>query len=87
MQLVPHNCWAPGQTQVPLPLQLCAAGHAWPQEPQLELSVLKFVQPVPQEFGLVPEQTQLPAEHVLPFVVQSWQLEAEPQLAESLELL
>jgi hypothetical protein len=72
---------------VPLPLQLWAEAHAWPQEPQLALSVLKLVQPVPQELGLVPEQTQLPAEHVLPLVVQSWQLDAEPQLAESLALL
>jgi hypothetical protein len=87
MQLVPHSCWLPGQAHTPLPLQLCAAGHAWPQEPQLDLSVLKLVQPVPQAFGVVPEQAQTPAEHVLPFVVQSWQPEVEPQLAESLELL
>jgi hypothetical protein len=87
MQLVPHNCWVPGQIHVPLPSQLCAVAHAWPQEPQLELSVLKSVQPVPQESGVLPEQTQLPMEHVLPFVVQSWQPETEPQLEESLELL
>ena len=88
MQLVPHSFWVPGQTHTPLPLQLCAAGHALPQEPQLDLSVLKLVQPVPQESGVVvPEQAQSPAEHVLPLVVQSWHPVTDPQLAESTELL
>jgi hypothetical protein len=72
---------------VPLPPHVFGDVHFVPHEPQLELSVLKLVQALLQKFGLLAvEQTQLPPEHVLPVVVQSMQLEAEPQLWESLEL-
>jgi hypothetical protein len=64
-----------------LPTQLRLAWHLFPQLPQLLLSVLVLVQTLLQKFGLLAvEQPQLPTEHVLPVVVQSMQLEAEPQL-------
>ena len=72
---------------VPLPPHVFGELHFVPQLPQLELSVLKLVQALPQKFGLLAfGQAQLPPEHILPVVVQSWQLEAVPQLWESLEL-
>lgn len=77
----------PHTLAVPLPPHVFGVVHFVPQLPQLELSLLKFVQALLQKLGLLAlGQTQLPAEHVLPVVVQSTQLEAEPQLWESLEL-
>jgi hypothetical protein len=71
----------PHTPAVPLPPHVFGEVHFVPHPPQLELSVLKLVQALLQKFGLLAfEQTQLPPEHVLPVVVQSWQLEAEPQL-------
>ena len=81
-QLLPHSDGKayPVQAQA-LPTQLRLAWHLFPQLPQLLLSVLVLVQTLLQKFGLLAvEQPQLPTEHVLPGVVQSMQLEAEPQL-------
>lgn len=84
---VPQFCVHPHVLGVPLPPHVFGEVHFVPHAPQLELSVLKFVQTLVQKFGLLAfEQTQIPPEHVLPVVVQSTQLEAEPQLWESLEL-
>jgi hypothetical protein len=41
--------------------------------------------PSPQSF-VVPEHLHVPPEQAFPLVVQSWQIEAEPQFLESLEL-
>ena len=72
---------------VPLPPHVFGEVHFVPQPPQLELSVLKLVQALLQKFGLLAvEQTQLPAEQVLPVVVQFTQLDAEPQLSLSFVL-
>jgi hypothetical protein len=77
----------PHVPDVPLPPQMFGVVHFVPHTPQLLLSVLRLVQALPQKFGLLAfGQAQLPPEHILPVVVQSTQLEAEPQLWESLEL-
>jgi hypothetical protein len=85
---LPHEVGVhPHVLGVPLPPHVFGEVHFVPHPPQLELSVPKLVQALLQKFGLLAfEQTQLPVEHVLPVVVQSTQLEAEPQLWESLEL-
>lgn len=70
----PQSLWPAAHLHCPaehvFPVDAVPQVKLLPHPPQLELSVLKLVQPLPQAFGVVPEQTQLPPEQIFPCDVQ-----------------